>query len=79
VAFAGLPKYGAIGRIRHQRVKGLHTGKMLSANQDYGFEASKVYNLDSSQFIRNGGGFSGAHNDISGPEVAHAILQAAIC
>jgi hypothetical protein len=79
VAFAGLPKYGAIGAFGICGVKGLHTGKMLPVNQDYGFEAGKVYNLDSSQFIRNGGGFSGAHNDISGPEVAHAILQAAIC
>jgi hypothetical protein len=78
VAFAGLPKYGAIGAFGICEVEGLGTGKMLSANQDYGFEARRVYNLESSQFIRRGGGLSGAHNDISGPEVAHAIWQAAL-
>jgi len=78
VAFAGLPKYGAIGAFGICGVEDLGTGKMLSANQDYGFETRRVYNLESSQFIRKGGGLSGAHNDISGPEVAHAIWQAAL-
>jgi hypothetical protein len=79
VAFAGLPKYGAIGAFGICGVKDVGTGKMLAADQDYGFEARRVYNLESSQFIRKGGGLSGAHSDISGPEVAHAIWQAAIC
>ena len=37
----------------------------------------KVYNLESSQYIRHGDGASGAHSDITGPEVAHAIWEAA--
>jgi hypothetical protein len=78
LAFAGLPKYGAIGAFGICGVEGLGTGKMLAANQDYGFEARRVYNLESSQFIRKGGGLSGAHSDICGPEVAHAIWQAAL-
>jgi hypothetical protein len=51
---------------------------MLPANQNYAFEAMRIYNLESSQFIRKGGGLSGAHSDICGPEVAHAIWQAAL-
>ena len=54
------------------------TGKMLSAEQDYGFKAGTVYNLESSEFIRKGEGLSGAHNEYRRPEVAHAIWQAAL-
>ena len=51
---------------------------MLPATGAYGFAAKTVYNLESSEFIRNGDGPSGAHSDIAGPEVAHAIWQAAL-
>jgi hypothetical protein len=78
VAFAGLPKYGAIGAFGICGVEEVRTGKMLPASEDYAFEAMRVYNLESSQFIRKGGGLSGAHSDICGPEVAHAIWQAAL-
>jgi hypothetical protein len=50
---------------------------MLPAVGEYEFERGKVYNLEASQFISRGAGSSGAHNDIDGPEVAHAIWQAA--
>ena len=40
--------------------------------------ATFVYNLESSRYIREGGGLSGAHNDIARPEVAHAVWQAAL-
>ena len=50
---------------------------MLPASGSYGFEPRKVYNLESSQYICKGGGASGAHSDIAGPEVAHAIWEAA--
>ena len=43
------------------------------------FEAGKVYNLESSRFIARGGGLSGAHSDIDGPEVAHAIGRRRWC
>ncbi len=78
VAFAGPPKYGAIGAFGIRGVDGDVFGKMRPPNEDYGFEAKRVYNLESSQFICKGGGLSGAHSDISGPEVAHAIWQAAL-
>jgi hypothetical protein len=51
---------------------------MLPASGTYSFEAGKVYNLESSGFIKKGGGVSGAHSDIDGPEVAHALWQAAL-
>ena len=43
-----------------------------------GFEPGKIYNLDSSTFIAKGDGVSGAHSDIDGPQVAHAMWQAAL-
>jgi hypothetical protein len=78
VAFAGLPKYGAIGAFGICGVEALRTGKMLPVIRDYAFESRTVYNLESSQFIRKGEGLSGAHSDICHPEVAHMIWQAAL-
>ena len=73
------PKYGAIGTFGLQGLPGeVRTdSSMLSVTGEYGFERGKVYNLEASQFISHGTGSSGAHNDIDGPEVAHAIWQAA--
>jgi hypothetical protein len=73
------PKYGAIGTFGLQGLPGeLQTdSSMLSVTGEYGFKQGKVYNLNASQFISKGTGSSGAHNDIDGPEVAHAIWQAA--
>jgi hypothetical protein len=51
---------------------------MLPPDGIYGFEAAKVYNLAAGQFIREGGGFSGAHSDIDKPAVAHAVWEAAL-
>ena len=50
---------------------------MLPADGPYVFEPRKVYNLESSKYICQGGGASGAHSDIAGPEVAHVIWEAA--
>jgi hypothetical protein len=77
---AEFPKYGAIGTFGLQ---GLADGMrcdcaMLPAHANYEFVPGKIYNLESSRFIANGSGPSGAHNDIAGPEVAHAIWQAAL-
>ena len=68
-----LPKYGAIGAYGAQ---GLAAGAvtklpMLPADQPYGLKGGHVYNVDARTYIRKGGGVSGAHNDIDGPEVAH--------
>ena len=51
---------------------------MLDKTGAYRFQAGKVYNLQASRFIAKGGGASGAHSDIDGPEVAHALWQAAL-
>jgi hypothetical protein len=77
-SFAGLPKYGAIGTFGICGVDGAIAGRMVRADQDYEFAAGKVYNLESSEFICHGAGPGGAHGDITGPEVAHAIWQAAL-
>jgi hypothetical protein len=73
-----LPKYGGIGAFG---IRGLDAGvvsdTLRDAAHEYGFKAGTIYNLESSEFIKNGDGASGAHSDIDGPEVAHAIWQAA--
>jgi len=76
----GLPTFGGVGSFGVRGLPGggsVQTG-MLAASGAYSFEPGKVYNLNSNEFICHGDGASGAHSDISGPEVAHAIWQAAI-
>jgi len=76
---AGLPEFGAIGAYGAQGL-GEPIQKdmaMLPSAGAYRFERSKVYNLEASQYICHGGGAVGAHSDIAGPEVAHAIWEAA--
>jgi len=51
---------------------------MKPVSQPYNFKPGRIYNLESSNVIKNGGGFSGAHSDIAHPEVAHALWQAAL-
>jgi hypothetical protein len=77
---AELPKYGAVGTFGLQ---GLADGvgkdmPMLPADGEYEFRPGGIYNLEGSRFISKMEGSSGAHNDIAGPEVAHAIWQAAL-
>ena len=80
VAFAPgqFPKYGAVGKFG-ARGPGLNIVdlEMKPANETYQMEAGTIYNLESSRYICQGGGFSGAHNDIARPEVAHAFWSAA--
>jgi hypothetical protein len=73
-----LPLHGAIGAFGIRGLKGAVARNLLEPTGQYGFEAGKVYNLESSMFIKKGGGVSGAHSDIDGPEVAHALWQAAL-
>jgi hypothetical protein len=79
-SFAGsLPKYGAIGTYGLQGLAGGVATEldMLDANGPYQFAPGNVYNLDGSKYICHKDGISGAHSDIAGPEVAHAIWSAA--
>jgi hypothetical protein len=75
----GAPEYGAIGTYG---IQGLAESvqvdaAMQPADGAYGFRPGKVYNLESSRYICKGDGPGGAHSDIGGPEVAHAIWEAA--
>lgn len=80
VSFAGeLPTIGALGAFGIQGMDVITEGlKMKPVNELYDFKPGKVYNLESSEVIKIGGGFAGAHSDISHPEVAHALWQAVL-
>ena len=51
---------------------------MNPIDAEYRFRPGCIYNVDSSDFINQGGGFSGAHSDIRKPQVAHAVWSAII-
>jgi hypothetical protein len=73
-----LPTYGAVGTFG-ARGPGVDIVDLDMQQPDmaYAFAAGTVYNLEGSGFIREGGGPSGAHSDINGPGVAHAVWEAA--
>ncbi len=76
-ALGELPKYGGLGTFG---VRGpgpdIEDLRMKPVAEPYAFEPGKVYNLESSRFINQGSGASGAHSDIAKPEVAHAFWEA---
>lgn len=72
------PAYGGIGSFGIRGVVGVEDMPMQSATAAYDFRDGRVYNLEASGVIRNGGGASGAHSDISHPEVAHAFWSAVL-
>lgn len=73
-----LPRYGGVGTFGLQG-PGLNLVDLglQAADQPYDFGGGRVFNLECSGIIRNGGGASGAHSDIGHPEVAHAVWSAA--
>ena len=73
-----LPKYGAIGAFGIQGRTGVIDRPMLDVDGEYNFKPGTITNLESSQFIAKKDGASGAHSDIDGPQVAHAMWQAAL-
>lgn len=73
-----LPKYGGIGSFGIQGAPIAVERDMLDKDGDYSFASGKIYNLESSKYIAKKEGASGAHSDIAGPQVAHAIWQAAL-
>jgi len=77
VDFEPLPEYGGIGTHGIQGVANLVMGKMLAESSSYAFTPGTIHNLDSGEFIAKMDGASGAHSDIAGPQVAHAIWEAA--
>jgi len=68
---ATLPKYGGVGTWGAQGTTKAEARPMLPQGPAYGFERGRIYNLDSSPFIAG-------HSAIDGPEVAHALWQAAL-
>jgi hypothetical protein len=80
VAYAigtGPPEYGAVGAFGLQGPGFEPTPiPMNKDDYSYGFAPGSIYNLESSQYICHGSGFSGAHSDICQREVAHAVWQA---
>ena len=68
---ASLPLYGGLGTFGMRNVQNAVDLKMKPQTEDYAFENGKIYNLQSDAFIPD-------HNGIDGPEVAHAIWQAAL-
>ena len=82
VSFGGpgeKPKYGAVGT---HGICGPGTNAtdrpLLGGTTDYNFVPGAAYNLECSEFIREGSGHGGAHSDICRPEIAHAVWQAAL-
>lgn len=73
------PKFGAVGRFGLQGLSNdvAVDATLRAADEPYDFECGKIYNLEASTFISKMEGTSGAHNDIGGAEVAHAIWEAA--
>ncbi len=67
-----LPKFGGVGSFGIQGTSLLapEPKLMLDEHGSYGFQPGHIYNLDGSQFIPG-------HSGIDGPQVAHAIWQAA--
>ncbi|MEO6446536.1 MAG: hypothetical protein ABIZ91_00170 [Gemmatimonadaceae bacterium] len=79
LADARFPEYGGIGSFGVQGVDRISSDQpMRPATYNYQFLGGRVYNLEASSVIKNGGGASGAHSDISHPEVAHAFWSAVL-
>ena len=72
-----LPKFGAVGSFG-ARGPGLEIVdlELQPATAAYRFSPGHIYNLESTRYICDGGGTSGAHNDIAKPEIAHAFWSA---
>ncbi len=73
-----LIKWGAIGQYGIQGLTDACSLDMAEITESYPFKDAKTFNLESSKYICKGGGFSGAHSDIDGPQVAHLLWQTAI-
>lgn len=67
----GLPLFGGVGSWGIQGTAIAASSLMLDETGQYDFQAKRVYNLDGSQFIPG-------HSGIDGPQVAHALWQAAL-
>jgi hypothetical protein len=73
------PRYGGVGTFG-LRGSGLDIEDLdaQDANFAYSFRPGRIYNVDCSRVIREGGPPSGAHSDIARPEVGHLVWAAAM-
>jgi hypothetical protein len=71
----GFPKYGGIGSWGAQGADATLI-KILASSAEYHLRQKDKVNVDADRVIRNGGGPSGAHSDISHDDVAHLMWQA---
>jgi hypothetical protein len=69
-AAGDFPLFGGIGTFGIQGTDVATQMPMLTADKPYQFTAARIHNLEGSAFIPS-------HSGIDGPEVAHAIWQAA--
>ncbi|MGQ0678624.1 MAG: hypothetical protein ACT4OM_03020 [Actinomycetota bacterium] len=74
-----LPKYGGLGAfgVRGPGID-IQDKVALEATGNYGFQPGRVYNIDCDRVIVGGDKVSGAHSEISVPQVAHAVWEAII-
>jgi hypothetical protein len=71
-----LPRYGAVGAFGAQGLADAVNQPILAAGMPYAFAPGSVFNVEASDAIKDGGGLSGAHSDIDGPEIAHLVWSA---
>jgi hypothetical protein len=62
-------RYGGIGRNGAQKTPEAVNAVLLGSSGSYTLERGGMYNLRSDDFISD-------HSDVTGPEVAHALLAA---
>jgi hypothetical protein len=64
--------YGGIGRNGALKTPEATTGELRDVGSGYDLKPGRVHNLKADRFIRS-------HSDVTGPQVAHAILHAVVC
>jgi len=78
------PKYPGVGGIGTYGIQGegldIVNIDMRPVGESYDFKPGKIYNLESSEYITvdHVDAFTGAHNAIDKPEVAHAVWSAVL-
>jgi pimeloyl-ACP methyl ester carboxylesterase len=63
--------YGGIGRNGALKTPEATTGELLDVGASYDLRPGEVHNLKADRYIRS-------HSDVTGPQVAHAILHAVV-
>lgn len=77
IGLGELPEFGGIGTfgIQGDGTSAQHV-EMLPLGGSYNFRPRTVYNVNADRYVKDGDAMSGAHSDITHPEVAHAVWEA---